>query len=71
MTEEEGRQFAKEMGCPFYEVSAKTGDGINKLFETIIEKIGETIATRGKTSKSSPANAEVFISNEKKTSGCC
>lgn len=71
VTSEEGESFATEMGCPFFEVSAKTGDGINKLFETIIEKIGETVMTRAKTSKSSSSNVEVFVSNEKKSSGCC
>ena len=71
VTTEEGEQFAESMGCPFFEVSAKAGTNINELFDSIIEKIGETVMARAKTSKNASANAEVFISNEKKSTGCC
>jgi small GTP-binding protein len=42
---EEGQQKADEFGCPFYEISCKTGDNVNKCFielsELIYEKIGK------------------------------
>ena len=39
VTTEEGESYAKENGFIFKEVSAKTGDGINELFDVILKEM--------------------------------
>ena len=34
---EKGREFAKKLNYPFYETSAKTGQGINEMFEDVVK----------------------------------
>lgn len=37
MSEEEGRNKAKDLGVIYYEVSAKTGQNLEELFSNIVE----------------------------------
>jgi len=39
ITEEEGRRMAKEQECAYYEVSAKTGEGMQEMFQEIVSQI--------------------------------
>ena len=39
VTFDEGKQLAQEFECPFYETSAKTGDGVREVFEEIVREI--------------------------------
>ena len=39
--EDEAKEFAKEIGAIFYQVSAKNGENIFKLFETLLDKFLE------------------------------
>ena len=39
VTEEEAKQYAENNGMKFFEVSAKTGDGINDMFNYIISEL--------------------------------
>ena len=39
ITTEEGKRYAEKKGYHFYEVSAKTGEGINEAFDDIIEQL--------------------------------
>ena len=36
---EEGQQFAEELKCPFFEVSARTGKGVKEAFSALIQKV--------------------------------
>ena len=46
---EEGEAIAAKYGVPFFELSAKTGDGINEAFlnmgEQVLHKIRQTVVT--------------------------
>jgi small GTP-binding protein len=39
VSEEEGKELAKEFGCPYFETSAKTGQNIDLIFEYSAEKL--------------------------------
>eukprot|EP00457_Paulinella_chromatophora_P011832 gb/GEZN01011995.1/.p1 GENE.gb/GEZN01011995.1/~~gb/GEZN01011995.1/.p1 ORF type:complete len:201 (-),score=31.57 gb/GEZN01011995.1/:484-1086(-) len=39
ITLEEGKKYAAENGCIFFETSAKTGDNINSVFHAIAQKL--------------------------------
>ncbi len=48
---EEGRKLAEELGLPFTETSAKTGENIEKIFEDIIEDLDKEFGNIQKVSK--------------------
>ena len=39
VSSEEGKELASEFGCTFFETSAKTGENIGKLFDSVAEKL--------------------------------
>jgi len=39
VSEEEAIEYAKEKGIKYYRVSAKTGEGVNELFEDIVNSL--------------------------------
>ena len=48
---EEGKKLAEELGLPFTETSAKTGENIEKIFEDIIEDLDKEFGNIQKVSK--------------------
>nr|BAB40671.1 small GTPase RabD1 [Entamoeba histolytica] len=74
ITKEEGEARAKEFGLKYFEVSAKTGVGINEMFETLTKEIVALPKAEAQNN-----NEEVSInlaSVDKETSkkgkgGCC
>ena len=79
---EEAQKYATEINATFYEVSAKTGEGIDKLFEELVtkylqpefkEKRKETLKNRG-ISFRFKANTQAEITEQikpKKHKVCC
>lgn len=43
ITIEEAKEYAKKLDVPYFEVSAKSGEGIKELFDDIIKKIMDKI----------------------------
>lgn len=63
---DEGKEFAKNNGFIFAEVSAKTGDGIKDLFETqIYSKINEKINQGGGNKKGNENNSKSLLNGKK------
>ena len=73
--ENEAKEFAKEIGAIFMLTSAKSGEGVPKLFDTLVDKFlgefnskyEEMMKTKGKTQVLKPNEGE----NAKKKKGCC
>uniref|UniRef100_A0A7S4ISA4 Uncharacterized protein n=1 Tax=Vannella robusta TaxID=1487602 RepID=A0A7S4ISA4_9EUKA len=36
---EDGKEFADEIGIPYFETSAKTGDNVNETFEAVVKNV--------------------------------
>ena len=75
--EEEARKYAEEIKASFFLVSAKNGNNINLLFDSLVtqylepeftEKIRESIAEKGNISKLQVENNK---NEKKKKKGCC
>ena len=68
------QKYADENNLPYYEVSAKSGEGIKKMFEDVTNKIMDKILNNIETEekeeklKTSFLNRESFAPKEKK---CC
>ena len=71
---EVAQKYADENNLPYYEVSAKSGEGIKKMFEDVTNKIMDKILKNIETEekeeklKTSFLNRESFAPKEKK---CC
>ena len=75
--EQQAKDFAKEINAIFMLTSAKTGDGIEKLFDTLTDKylspdfnpkIKELLRERGETKNLKPKDQKEIKNNKKK---CC
>ncbi|EAY01115.1 small GTP-binding protein, putative [Trichomonas vaginalis G3] len=58
-----GQQFAKDNGFLFFKTSAKTGENVKMMFNTILEVVAQTNAPSIVTSNLNPS--------EKSSAGCC
>jgi Ras-related protein Rab-21 len=47
VTSAQGVQYANSIGCRHFEVSAKTGEGLDMLFRCVAEELAEAHATAG------------------------
>ena len=74
--ENAAKEFAQKIGATFIQTSAKTGEGINKLFDILIDrflspefnpKYEEMMKTKGNTQVLKANDA----GNGKKKKGCC
>ena len=74
--ENEAKQFANEIGATFMLTSAKNGEGVEKLFNTLVDrflspefnpKYEEMLKTKGNTQILKPNEG----GNAKKKKGCC
>lgn len=74
--ENAAKEFAQKIGATFIQTSAKTGEGINKLFDILIDrflspefnpKYEEMMKTKGNTQVLKPNDT----GNAKKKKGCC
>jgi small GTP-binding protein len=75
---DEGKQFSKESNVPLIETSAKTGQGVEKSFETLIRNIINNNNEKLKKSEKEKENANIKVNidedeskKKKKASGCC
>lgn len=48
MDESEGRLWAESKGFPYFETSAQSGQNVEEMFETLIQKVAEVVANGGK-----------------------
>lgn len=65
-----GKKWAASKGMKYFEVSAKTGQGINLLFEHCIQKMFHRFQhQRRKSSKEIKLEKRVVPKNQ--SSGCC
>lgn len=64
ITEEQGKTKAERSGATYYEVSALTGEGVKKIFETIAEDILKS-SVNVKSQPFAPQN------KKRDDSGCC
>lgn len=78
ITTEQGKAVAAELGATYAEICAKTGEGLNELFETAI---GLTLKARGlslttsgkaplKSSQEDPKGSKTVKKGKKSNSGC-
>ncbi|QLQ78503.1 hypothetical protein HG537_0A07500 [Torulaspora globosa] len=74
----EAQDYAQEQGLLFYEVSAKTGFGVRKIFESIGEKLYETkkdefLAARNRQmgSKNDQVNVQLQRPSTNDPTSCC
>ena len=76
---QQGVDFAKSINCPLFEVSAKSGEGIDLLFQNIAKILAELPQSSLKTPTRGGkmglqvvnGNDEAVESNEGKSKGCC
>jgi len=75
---DEGKQFSKESNVPLVETSAKTGQGVEKSFETLIRNIINNHNEKLKKSEKEKENSNIKVNIEeddskkkKKAGGCC
>lgn len=75
---DEGKQFSKESNVPLVETSAKTGQGVEKSFETIIRNIikSQNQQLQKEIKQNEDSNKIVNIEEDdskkkKKAGGCC
>ncbi len=61
---EEGKKLAEELGIPFFETSAKTGENIDNIFDNIVEDLDKEFGNRQKIER----NLSYQPKKEKK---CC
>lgn len=72
ISEEEGLKFAQSINSPYFEVSAKTGDGIQKLFSTLGEMLSKiTVQSNKMQGRRGGLRVEEHDENENASSGCC
>jgi len=65
--QEEARAYAQENKCIFYEMSAKTGENVNKMFEHIALKLPKAGAAAAQDTE----NVAFDPPGETKKKGCC
>ena len=70
VTEDEGKQYADEINAIFMLTSAKTGDGIEKLFYTLAGKFDDPLF-KFKVKEMKGGRNQPFILNDGKNDGCC
>ena len=68
VTKEEAEAFAKNKNFAYYETSAKTGEGVEKLFDELYNKIYNLNKKKGKISKE---NLDLNKSKKVKKGGLC
>jgi small GTP-binding protein len=76
-TSSQGVQYANSIGCRHFEVSAKTGEGLDLLFRCVAESlVEESQAGEKAAAKKPPRKGSLLIIGEKEEpatseSGCC
>ena len=80
VSEEDKSKFAEELNAPIFSTSAKTGDGIDKVFEYIALQIfsehksdsdSDTIDPTSPIPPSEPENINLTESSHKSKGKCC
>ncbi|KAJ5075967.1 ras and ef-hand domain-containing protein [Anaeramoeba ignava] len=67
ISQQQGQELAKSYNCSFFEVSAKSGEGVEKSFENLAEITFKNLSG-GKNKKKKQA---VLSNDEIDKSGCC
>lgn len=68
VTHDQGVDLAKEFDIPFYEVSAKTGQGINQMFTEIAKVVKKRL---DETPPPPPVTKVVLTDQSQSQSSCC
>lgn len=76
ISQQQGMDFATKIGCPIFEVSAKTGEGIDVLFQTLAKILSELPQKgAGGPRRTGRVGLQVINGEEeappKKDGGCC
>eukprot|EP00455_Lapot_gusevi_P049330 TRINITY_DN6973_c0_g1_i1.p1 TRINITY_DN6973_c0_g1~~TRINITY_DN6973_c0_g1_i1.p1 ORF type:complete len:179 (+),score=34.64 TRINITY_DN6973_c0_g1_i1:227-763(+) len=61
VTSEMGRAFAESRGCVYYEVSAKTGENIDAMFQDLVYRVLADRFTDSSTSTPTPATNSCIL----------
>ena len=67
---DEARQYAQENRCIFYEMSAKTGENVQNMFQHIAMKLPKQAAAGG-AGPAEDSNLDLDRPDEPKKKGCC
>ena len=71
MPAEEARGYAAENRCIFYEMSAKTGENVQNMFQHIAMKLPKQTAGAGGAAGAGADNVDFDQADEPKKKGCC
>ena len=75
ITKEKAEEYAKELNIPYYEVSAKSGEGIKQLFLGVIEKVMDKIILMNTSQENMDGNVKTSLiekdASEHKSNKCC
>ncbi|CAG9324633.1 unnamed protein product [Blepharisma stoltei] len=75
VSEEEGLEYAAKFGVRYFEISAKTGDGVAQMFDYISTKVIESMDIIPnfiqKSRKSFLLATSERRKNQPKSGGCC
>ena len=73
VTVEEGKSLARAMGCAYFEVSARTGEGVNEAFQSLVDSVFQAELKKereekGKSGYEQDRTVSLFSKKKKNTS---
>ena len=69
VTKKDGEEFAQKEGFNFYEVSAKTGEGVDYAIRELVIKVMKNVANRNKMGENKKLKLD--DSDVRKKNKCC
>ena len=75
VTTEQGENYARSINCPYFEVSAKSGQGIETLFNQVAQTLSQIPLAASKKTRSKVGlevvNGDQQANPQNKKDGCC